>query len=192
MLSMIISSTCKSCSAQFEYDSYPSWPVRVYCSRKCSNSSTKNWEKLDHSKQDLSHLKRHQYKKGAEPWNKGKTGYKVTYTPRDPSPASIDALRKAAKARIGMPEQEHPSWRGDDVGYQALHQWVAKHLGRPSECSNPYCEGESKTYDWANRSGEYRRDLGDWVRLCRVCHTRYDKGWEEYKELIDEITSAPR
>lgn len=188
MVDMITTSICKACSLSFEYNSYPSWPTRSYCSRSCANNSTRNWEKIDHSKQDLSHLKEHQFKRGEEPWNRGKTGYKITYVPREVSQASIDALVKAAKSRAKAPEQEHPSWRGERVGYQALHQWVAKHLGKPAKCWNPECTNESRTYDWANRSGEYKRDLSDWVRLCRVCHTRYDKGWPEYKELIREIT----
>lgn len=57
--------------------------------------------------------------------------------------------------------------------YQYLHQWVASELGKDSLCEN--CGStESKYYDWANISGEYRKDLSDWARLCRQCHHLFD------------------
>lgn len=64
-------------------------------------------------------------------------------------------------------------WRGDYVGYPALHDWVARALGRPRKCEN--CGTvEAVRYEWANLSGEYRRDTGDWARLCKMCHALID------------------
>lgn len=66
-------------------------------------------------------------------------------------------------------------WKGDKVGYIALHAWVARKLGKPQECS--FCgsrdEGTRK-YHWANVSRQYKRDLSDWIRLCAKCHYHYD------------------
>lgn len=67
----------------------------------------------------------------------------------------------------------HPQWKGDSVGYQALHRWVEKELGKPPHCTA--C-GSSENVQWANKSREYRRDKDDWIRLCIKCHNNYDKG----------------
>lgn len=57
--------------------------------------------------------------------------------------------------------------------YVSLHVWVRKCLGTPSLCEN--CGTDtSKKFEWANLSGEYRRELDDWARLCKVCHCLID------------------
>ena len=66
-------------------------------------------------------------------------------------------------------------WKGDDVGYRALHYWVERRLGKPKCCD--FCGSlESKRYSWANKSGNYLRDITDWIRLCSKCHYKYDRG----------------
>jgi len=58
--------------------------------------------------------------------------------------------------------------------YRMLHYWVEKHLGRPMKCS--HCgTTKSRYYDWANISHEYKRELSDWVRLCKSCHRLFDR-----------------
>ena len=92
---------------------------------------------------------------------------------RPPAPGYEERLAKA-RAKFGHPKgPESPSWKGDAVGYGALHAWVKKMLGAPMQCSR--CgTTERKWYDWANVSGEYKRDISDWVRLCRSCHRKQD------------------
>lgn len=92
------------------------------------------------------------FKKGYKPWNKG--------------------------VYFG---ENHPSWKGDDVGYEALHEWVEKQLGKERCCD--FCgTTTAKKYDWSNRSGMYRRDLSDWQRLCVKCHFHYDKEYFGVRE----------
>lgn len=70
---------------------------------------------------------------------------------------------------------EHPAWKGENVSYRALHYWVERCLGKPTQCVNCYKKGLSgKKIHWSNISGEYRRDLSDWQRLCVSCHKMYD------------------
>ncbi len=65
------------------------------------------------------------------------------------------------------------AWKGDDVGKEALHNWVQKHKGKPKKCE--HCQTtKAKQFDWANISQKYKRDLNDWIRLCRSCHAKYD------------------
>ena len=77
---------------------------------------------------------------------------------------------------------KHYNWKGDKVGYRALHTWVEKKLGKPSFCN--FCErteppegkGHKRSYfQWANVSQEYKRDIYDWVRLCYLCHNKFSK-----------------
>lgn len=66
------------------------------------------------------------------------------------------------------------NWKGDSVGYDALHSWVSRHYGRPDTCEE--CGRTGAPIDWANRSGEYRRDRDDWLALCKRCHKAHDSG----------------
>lgn len=65
----------------------------------------------------------------------------------------------------------NPMWRGQDVGYSALHAWIKRRLSKPLGCND--C-GEIKSLDLANISQEYKRELSDWEWLCRKCHMSKD------------------
>lgn len=62
-------------------------------------------------------------------------------------------------------------WKGDQVGYGAIHDWARYHIEKPSKCSR--C-GKSGWIDLANISQKYLRDLTDWEWLCRKCHMLSD------------------
>jgi len=72
-------------------------------------------------------------------------------------------------------DERNGMWKGDKVGYDALHDWVKRRLGRPTKCEHCGTDGlTGKQIHWANKSGEYLRDLSDWLRLCKHCHDIYD------------------
>lgn len=71
-------------------------------------------------------------------------------------------------------EEAHFGWKGDKVGHSALHNWIKKHYGTLKKCSNCGTTDPSKRYEWANISGEYRRDIKDFKRLCTKCHHAFD------------------
>lgn len=75
------------------------------------------------------------------------------------------------------PEGENSiHWIGDKVGYRGLHNWIEKQRGKPDYCEQ--CKKDDlphRHYHWANVSGEYRREVSDWKRLCAKCHKKYDK-----------------
>lgn len=90
---------------------------------------------------------------GKTPWNKGiKTGI----VPKT-------AFKKGHKPH---------NWKGDYVGYTALHSWVRRHKGKPKDCK--ICGKEKSRYEWANISRKYKRDLNDWISLCTSCHQYAD------------------
>lgn len=73
---------------------------------------------------------------------------------------------------VGRFRNENSSqWKGDRVGYTALHNWVRRRLKKPERCSE--CKVDSKL-DLANKSGLYKRILSDWEWLCRKCHMAKD------------------
>lgn len=106
---------------------------------------------------------------------------------------SEQTKQKISKGNKGKTDGEkNILWKGENVGYVSLHQWVARKLGKPKKCA--HCGNESlkpRQYHWANKSREYHRDLNDWIRLCVRCHTEYD-GLTEYhkKYWINQYTSS--
>lgn len=81
--------------------------------------------------------------------------------------------RMSAGIKAAVPRGEnHPNWKGDAISKKAIHDWVYKTLGSPTTCEN--CGTTEGRLDWANKSQEYKRDISDWMRLCRTCHVRYD------------------
>ena len=88
------------------------------------------------------------------------------------------AVSQAFKGRESpwLLADKNTSWKGDKVGYHGLHKWVARWLGKPTMCE--HCKKDGLTgqkIHWANKSGEYLRELSDWIRLCASCHGAYDK-----------------
>ena len=77
------------------------------------------------------------------------------------------------KTRWSMVGERNRAWRGDKVGYVALHDWVKRWKGKPKICE--HCGKAIGKIEWANKSGEYKRDLSDWISLCVPCHRIYDK-----------------
>ena len=71
--------------------------------------------------------------------------------------------------------KNNPIFKGDTVGYRALHLWVERNLGKPENCIHCGITGlTGHLINWANKSGEYKRDLEDWLRLCVKCHREFD------------------
>ncbi len=72
------------------------------------------------------------------------------------------------KQKLG---KNNPNWKGDNVGVDALHEWIKKYIKKPKKCI--ICKKE-KRLDLANISQKYKRDLSDWEWLCRKCHMTKD------------------
>ena len=62
------------------------------------------------------------------------------------------------------------TWKAD-ASYSAIHKWLNVHYEKTGVCG--HCNRNSRT-DYANVSGECRRDRCDYLELCRSCHELYD------------------
>lgn len=69
-----------------------------------------------------------------------------------------------------------PFMYADDPGYMAVHNWVRRHhvkTGTCEACGDVPDNGGHGT-NWANISGEYRREREDFWELCIPCHRMFD------------------
>jgi hypothetical protein len=83
-------------------------------------------------------------------------------------------MRKSSSCRsCHQLGEKGPRWRGDNAKYSALHKWIVKEQGRAQWCT--WCFSCVKV-EWANVSHEYKREINDWMQLCRNCHKKYDSG----------------
>lgn len=83
-------------------------------------------------------------------------------------------FKHTEKTKEKLSGSNSPHWKGNDAGYHAKHYWVYRQLGKPNKCE--FCGTEkAKRFEWANKSGKYKREIEDWVRLCSSCHHTYDK-----------------
>lgn len=79
-------------------------------------------------------------------------------------------------------------WKGMEAGYVAKHMWIKKHYGKASKCENPDCTYENpKRFEWANVSGEYRREVDDYIQLCPSCHRKRDMTPELKAKIIKNL-----
>jgi len=88
---------------------------------------------------------------------------------------TIESNEKNRLRHLGKRTKEkNNKWKGDEVGYHALHDWVRRNYGTPTKCENTHCIKKSTKYQWSNISGKYKRDREDWQQLCVSCHKLYD------------------
>jgi len=80
---------------------------------------------------------------------------------------------------------ESPNWKGDGATYGSMHDWVKRELGKPKFCET--CKTtKAKKYEWANLSGECKRDVSDWKRLCTKCHRKLDGHVKKWKVTMSK------
>jgi hypothetical protein len=111
------------------------------------------------------------FPKNHVPWNKG-----LKYDESMKSRLNMDGLS------LGNLQGElNQNWKGNEASYSALHYWVVRKKGKAVICVD--C-GSSKKVEWANISGEYRRDELDYKSLCKKCHNVFDNHrWGQAKSF---------
>lgn len=82
------------------------------------------------------------------------------------------------KKKIGEAKsnEKNYNWKGDYVGIEALHRWIARRKLKPKACEMcNYFEPK----ELSNISGKYERNINDFQWLCHSCHKIYDKQIQE-------------
>jgi len=106
------------------------------------------------------------FKKGSIPWSKSQKG--IHLSPETEFKKGCVSINKGKS----LPKEEKAyHWKGDNVGYGGLHQWVYRKLGKAKICED--CNSEINVH-WANISHIYKRDIHDWKQLCLKCHRKFD------------------
>lgn len=82
-------------------------------------------------------------------------------------------LNQEHKKKIGLANigNKNGMWRGDNVKYGSLHDYMKYHLPKPDRCEE--CD-EKLPYDIACITENYNRDFDNWKWLCRSCHMKHD------------------
>lgn len=73
------------------------------------------------------------------------------------------------KAKERKKNEANSMWKGEKVGYGALHDWIRRRKPKSELCEE--CN-QKRPRDLANISGKYLRSISDFRWLCRKCHTK--------------------
>lgn len=142
-----IKKNCKVCNKEFLV--YPSLNRITFCSRKCYWLTRKGKHFSPTTEFKKGKYEGYGFKKGFTPWNIGR---------------KVESMRN----------EKHFNWKGNKVGYRALHSWIVRKMGKAIKCE--FCGKTAPiTIQWANKSHKYKRNLSDWLQLCVPCHKEYDK-----------------
>lgn len=104
------------------------------------------------------------FQKGHLPWSKGKK-------------LSKSIIKKMSDSKRNRKGENATAWKGDNISYIALHQWVRNNKQKTGICI--ICNKSKKT-EWANlnhiqNNGKYERNLDHFFEICLKCHRLYDK-----------------
>ena len=95
---------------------------------------------------------------------------------------AIYCSRDCSNKSTALREEKSPHWKGDNVGYCGIHDWLKTHYGLAKKCEQ--C-GSKKNVQWAKIKGvPYKRRRENFWQLCTKCHLDYDgtmvkKGWNK-------------
>lgn len=84
--------------------------------------------------------------------------------------------------------ENNPMWKGKKAGYGSIHTWVRARLEKPNIC--PICK-KKPPIDLSNIGHTYRRNLKDWVWLCRKCHIISDGRMDKLIKRMKKRRTIP-
>lgn len=93
-----------------------------------------------------------------------------------------EAKRKISASLKDMTTDQARRWKGQQAGYHAVHLWLTKHYLKGSQCETCQTTKASRL-EWANISGEYKREREDYMVLCPSCHRLMDNAKRRKDEL---------
>lgn|SRR3990167_865882 len=86
--------------------------------------------------------------------------------------------------RIYQVGENTPGWKGNNVKYNGIHQWLYRTFGKATKCENLDCRKEKAVrFEWALIRGKaYKRKRENFRQLCIFCHRKYDYKPETAKQ----------
>ena len=80
--------------------------------------------------------------------------------------------RDCSNKSTALRGENSPHWKGDNVGYCGIHDWLKTQYGLAEKCEQ--C-GSSKNVQWAKmKDVPYMRRRENFWQLCQQCHLDYD------------------
>lgn len=73
-------------------------------------------------------------------------------------------------------------WKGDEVSYRSLHQWVNRNFIKPEKCER--CGKKVKLE--ASNNGKLNRERSQWEFICKPCHLIKDGAVERLAKYRKE------
>lgn len=138
---------------------------RVFCSTGCRNRvyTIKGFKRSEENRRKIS---------------LGKMGKKAPWM-----------TKRNLENNPGKVGAESSQWRGEDVAYITLHSWIARIIVKV-ECER--CK-RKENLQYANKSGNYARDVADWFVLCAKCHYHYDRVEMagKYRKFRNKVKQGP-
>jgi hypothetical protein len=158
-----IKKICQQCGNKFEVDIWR-MDFAKYCSHKCYSLSKIGLKKTEETRRRMSESKKvitrtESHCKNISDALKGKKQSEETKIKRKESYSGDKAY----------------NWKGENVSYRTLHNWINSLLGKASKCSICGKEGIGRQIHWANIDHRYRRVKEDYFEACTKCHGEYDK-----------------
>lgn len=110
------------------------------------------------------------------------------------------AASLSGRKRPELSSEKHPGWKGDMAGYSSIHDWVKRRINRSNICEQcgiddkkiKQSHGTVISYlHLANISGEYKRQVDDWIFLCPKCHSALDSGRDSIRETFVKNNRTP-
>ena len=104
-----------------------------------------------------------------------KTKQKMSEVKKGQKHSEETIIKMKNSAKTG---KEKKNWKGDYASYSALHKWIILWKGKLEKCE--YCGklankiNNRSNLDWANIDHTYKRNLDDYISLCKSCHKKYD------------------
>jgi len=104
-----------------------------------------------------------------------KKGFVKKYTGKKGKDTKYCSRKCYHKSQIGKYKgKNHWSWKGDNIGYGAIHMWLSNNYGQPNTCEMCGLVGDSNI-NWALlKEKQYERNRENFWRLCDKCHIKYD------------------
>ena len=109
------------------------------------------------------------FKKGNTPWNEGK---ELPYDVWNKGTKGLCKPNITSFKTEDVTGEKNFRWKGEDVGYYALHLWMKRNFDWPDSCE--FCNSQ-ENLELANVEYNYDRDPDNWKILCHKCHQKYDR-----------------